>query len=143
VDDELPNDRDERVPVCVAVAEAHTLLGNWGKLRTVLKVQSGKWGDLEFQREALNARVDREDGNEPGSKKALGSRSDIGARKPGALTALARFATAWKWDDQYADLLWHVADGRMKPQRRRPCSSFCEYSPRKNTLESSMCFSKC
>ena len=108
--DEMPNERTERMPVCVAVAEAHTLLGNWGRLKTMLKFQ--QWGELEFQREALIARVNREDGNDAGSNKHWEAALTLARENPEHLSALARFASAWKWDEQYTNVLWVAARGR-------------------------------
>ncbi len=111
--DELPNDRVERVPVCVAVAEAHALLANWTKLKPLLKFQ--KWGDLEFQREALVARVTREEGDESGSHSHWNAAVQLAGERREALSALARFAGTWKWDEEYTNLLWVIARGRNEP----------------------------
>ena len=108
--DELPNQRSERVPVCVAIAEAHALLGNWGKLKSLLQYQ--KWGDLEFQREALTARVDREEGDEMGASSHWTAAVALAADRRTALSALGRFATAWKWEKEYTSLCWTIANGR-------------------------------
>ena len=110
---ELPSDRVERVPVCVAVAEAHALLGNWSKLKSVLKFQ--KWGELEFQREALVARVTREEGDEAGSHSHWNAAVTLAAERRDAHAALARFAVAWKWEEEYTNLLWVIAKGRNDP----------------------------
>ena len=110
---EMPNDRSERVPVCVAVAEAHALLGNWGKLKTMLKFQ--KWGELEFQREALTARVTREEGDEAGAHSHWNAAVTLATERRDALSALARFAGAWNWDEEYTNLLWVIARGRNEP----------------------------
>ena len=110
---EMPNERTERVPVCVAVAEAHALLGNWRQLRVLLKFQ--KWGDLEFQREALIARVAREDGDEAGSHSHWNAAVTLAAERREAVSALARFASAWNWDEEYTNLLWVIARGRNDP----------------------------
>lgn len=112
--DEMPNERTEKVPVCMAVAEAHTLLGNWGKLKTMLKFQ--QWGDVEFQREALIARVNREDGNDAGSNKHWEAAMTLARENQTHLAALARFAIAWKWDEQYTSLLWVMARGKTNPK---------------------------
>ena len=110
---ELPNDRVERVPVCVAVAESYAILGNWGKLKALLKFQ--KWGELEFQREALVARVTREEGDEAGSHSHWNAAVTLAAERSDALSALARFAGTWKWNEEYINLLWVIARGRNDP----------------------------
>ena len=108
--DEMLNERTERPPVCVAVAEAHALLGNWGRLKTMLKYQ--QWGELEFQREALTARVSREDGNNAVANKHWDAALTMARDNPEHLGALARFAVAWKWEEQYTSVLWALARGR-------------------------------
>lgn len=109
---ELPNDRSERVPVCVAIAESHALLGNWGKLKSLLRFQ--KWGELEFQREALTARVAREEGDEIGSQSHWAAAVALAADREDSLTALMRFTTTWKWQDEHTNLLWAIANGRNR-----------------------------
>lgn len=105
----VSNDRSERVPVCVSIAEAHALIGNWGKLKSLLRSQ--KWGDLEFQREALFARVAREEGDDSGAQAHWGVAVNLSAGRDVALSALARFTSAWKWDEEYMNLLWVMANG--------------------------------
>ena len=107
--EQIPNDRSERVPVCVAIAEAHALLGNWGKLKTLLRFQ--KWSDLEFQREALIAAAARAEGDEKGAQAHWGAAVTLSAGRNTAMSALVRFATAWKWDEEYMNLLWSIANG--------------------------------
>ncbi|MEO7319560.1 MAG: hypothetical protein ABIZ56_11275, partial [Chthoniobacteraceae bacterium] len=111
--EQVPNDRSERVPVCVSIAEAHALLGNWGKLKSLLRFQ--KWGELEFQREALIARVAREEGDDSGAQAHWGAAVTLSAGRDVALSALARFASAWKWDEEYMNLLWVIANGDSSP----------------------------
>jgi tetratricopeptide (TPR) repeat protein len=112
--DELPTDRSERVPVCVAIAEAHALLGNWGKLKSLLRFQ--KWGELEFQREALTARVLREEsGDETGARSHWAAAVALAGERREALSALGRFAVTWKWEEEYTNLLWVIANGRDQP----------------------------
>ena len=107
---DLPNDRADRVPVCVAIAEAHTLLGNWGKLNSLLRLQKD-WGDLQFQYEALSARVARAEGNIDSSKSHWTAAVQLAAGKKEPLAALERFVLAWGWEEEYTNLLWDVAKG--------------------------------
>ena len=106
----LPSDRVEREPVCVVVAEAHVLLGNWGKLRSLMRFQN--WGELEFQRLAIEARVLREDGDAAGSASRWASAVAKAGERKVALAALARFAKAWKWEEEFTNLLWVIANGQ-------------------------------
>lgn len=107
---DLPNERSERVPVCVGVAEAHALLGNWGKLKTLLRFQ--KWGELEYQREALTARVAREEGDDGSAHSHWAAAVALAGERPEAVAALQRFARVWNWDDEATGLLWIIANGR-------------------------------
>ena len=106
----LSSGRSTRMPVCVAVAEAHALLGNWSELKTLLKIE--KWDELEFQRDALIARVMREEGDEAGSKSHWAAAVTGAGERPVAQAALMRFANAWNWNREYTDLLWRIAAGR-------------------------------
>ena len=108
--DVIPSDRAERSPVCVAIAEAHVLLGNWGKLRSLMRFQN--WGELEFQRLAIEARVLREDRDDAGSKSRWAAAVAKAGERKEALAALGRFAKAWKWDEEYTNLLWVIANGQ-------------------------------
>ena len=90
--------------------EAHALLGNWGKLKSLLRYQ--KWGDLEFQREALTARVAREEGDDIGATSHWAAAVTLAADRRTALSALGRFAVAWKWEKEYTSLCWTIANGR-------------------------------
>ena len=107
---ELPNDRSERVPVCVAIGEAHTLLGNWGKLKSLLRFQ--KWSNLEYEREALTARVSKEENDDAGRRSHWSAAVALASDRREALSALGRLAKAWHWDEEYTNLLWIVANGR-------------------------------
>ena len=132
--DEMPNERTERPPVCVVVAEAHALLGNWGRLKTMLKYE--QWGELEFQREALIARVNREDRNDAGSNKHWEAALTMARDNPEHLSALARFAAAWKWEEQYTNVLWVVARGRNIAAAKPVLQQLLrKYSAEQNTRE--------
>lgn len=113
--EELPNDRTERVPVCVSIAEAHALLANWGKLKSLMRFQ--KWGDLEFQREALQARVARAEDDAPGAISHWQAAVQLASDRKEALGALGRFAIAWEWTEEYTNLLWVIANGNSAALR--------------------------
>ena len=132
--DEMPNERTERPPLCMAVAEAHALLGNWGRLRSMLKDQ--QWGELEFQREALTARVNREDGNDDGANKHWEHAVTLAGENQEHLGALARFADTWGWKEEYVSVVWAVARGR-NPATAMPALQqlLRKYSEEKNTRE--------
>lgn len=110
----LPNDRSERVPVCISLAEAHALLGNWGRLKSLLRVQ--KWGDLEFQRVALTARAARAEDDAPGAQSHWAAAVVMAGDRKENVEALQRFAIAWGWNEEYVGLLWRIAESRNAPE---------------------------
>ena len=111
---DLPSERGERVPVCVVIAEAHALAGNWDKLKHILRFQ--KWGDLAYQHEALTARVAREDGDENGAQSHWNAAVTMASDHNESLAAMGRFAARWKWDKEYIDLLWLIANRPNQPE---------------------------
>ena len=110
---QLPNDRTERANVSPVIAEAHALTGGWGKLKSILRFQ--KWGELEFQREALTARVAQNDGDDTGAHSHWAAAMALAGERREALGALGRFAQAWKWDEEYTNVVWAFANGRDHP----------------------------
>jgi predicted Zn-dependent protease len=95
--------------VAVALAEAYLMQKDWENLKT--QVKFGNWGNLEFQRLALLARVAREEGDAPGaSAQWKAAMAATGTRRED-LATLARLATTWKWQDEANSVLWQLARG--------------------------------
>ncbi|HZJ16639.1 MAG TPA: hypothetical protein VFD27_16405 [Chthoniobacteraceae bacterium] len=131
----LPEERRYRLPVTLAYAESLVMLASarekedpaaaaadWDQLEQLLKLVKD-WRDLDFQREALFARLLRARGDAKGddalktsSRDHWGKAVSAAGSRPFALQALVRFATAWKWNDEYIRLLWTIANGRENPQ---------------------------
>lgn len=111
----LPDERRLRNPVILAYAESLVLSNSPDDLEVLLKL-SKDWGDLEFQREALVAWLLRAKGDETSSRDHWGKAVSGAGSRPFALQALVRFATAWKWEDEYIRLLWTIANGRENPE---------------------------
>jgi hypothetical protein len=110
----LPEEVRTRMPVCLAMAESYALLNDWNGLTPILKL--GPWGELEFQREALTARMLREQGDDDGSKSHWNQAVTMAGERPQAVTTLLRMTAAWKWDDEYVNLLWTIAKGAVDPR---------------------------
>ena len=111
----LPEERRLRIPVVLAYAESLVLSNSPDDLEVLLKL-SKDWGDLEFQREALLAWLLRAKGDETSSRNYWGKAVSSAGSRGFALQALVRFATAWKWNDEYNGLLWIIAKGRENPE---------------------------
>jgi hypothetical protein len=112
--DRLPNERRLKAPVAIALAEAITLRSDWERLRPIVK--TGDWGELNFQRQALLARVLREQGDEAGSKTQWNAAVTAAADRPEAYDTLLTLVRLWKWDDEQNALLWTIARGRSTPR---------------------------
>ena len=112
----LPEERRLRLPVVLAYAESLILSNSTDDLRVPLKL-SKDWGDLEFQREALLAWLLRAKGDATSSRDHWARPFQAPARVALPGCALVCFATAWKWNDVYINLLWTIiAKGRENPQ---------------------------
>ena len=54
-------------------------------------------------------------GDEAGAHSHWNAAVTLAGERRDALSALARFASAWKWDEEYTNLLWVIARGRNEP----------------------------
>jgi tetratricopeptide (TPR) repeat protein len=110
----LPNETRLRPPVAIAVAEALTVQKDWEGLRPI--VRAGEWGDLDFQRRALLARVLREAGDEPGSRTQWDSAVTTAGDRVESYETLMTLTRLWKWDAEQTALLWTMARGKAAPK---------------------------
>jgi Tfp pilus assembly protein PilF len=110
----LPNERRLRPPVAIALAEAYTILRDWDGLRPIVKV--GEWGELDFQRRALLARVMREQGDAAGSRAQWSSAVTGAGDRPEPQATLMTLTKMWNWEDERVALLWVIARGRNAPK---------------------------
>ncbi len=121
------------LPVQLATSEVCAALGDWKQLRELLN--KGEWGDLEFLRFAMLAKVvDETTGH---ARKAdfqahweRATSSTIG--NPNALSMLARLVTTWGWKNEAAQVWWLLA---AKPSGQRSALKvlFRIYSEQKDT----------
>ena len=110
----MPNERRLRAPVSIALSEAHTILQDWEGLRPLVK--AGEWGDLDFQRHALLARVLREQNDEPGSRAQWNTAVAAASDREDALATLVGLSLRWKWHDEHNALLWVIARTDKNPK---------------------------
>jgi tetratricopeptide (TPR) repeat protein len=110
----LPNEARLRPPLAIAIAEAFTVQKDWEGLRPI--VRAGEWGDLDFQRRALLARVLREAGDEPGSRTQWDSAVTTAGDRVEAYETLMTLTRLWQWDAEQTTLLWAIARGRTAPK---------------------------
>lgn len=124
-----------QMPVPLGMAEACANVGDWRRVREL--VAAADWGELEFVRLAIDARVSaemsghkRDESFQSRWERALHStRSD-----PNALAMLARLVRGWGWKAEEAEAWWRIAAG---PAGQRPAlkALFRLHSADKNTRE--------
>lgn len=131
----LPPKTRAQIPIPLAEAEARTALGDWKRLRVLLN--HSDWGDLEFLRFAMLAKVVHETTGH--ARRAdfqthweRATSSTIG--NANALSMLARLVTGWGWKAEAAQVWWLIA---AKPAGQRPAlkALFQIYSEQKNARE--------
>ncbi len=110
----VPNEARLRAPLAIAIAEAFTVQKDWEGLRPI--VRAGEWGELDFQRRALLARVLREAGDEAGSRTQWDSAVTTAGDRLEAYETLMTLTRLWKWNAEQTALLWTIARGRAAPK---------------------------
>jgi hypothetical protein len=110
----LPPAKRTILPLPTGIAESYVLLGDWDALKSL--VTGANWGQAEYMRLAVLARVSREDGDDLDFQTNWSSAVRAATHTPEALAVLARTAVDWRWDDQAEDLLWRVAQGSYDQQ---------------------------
>jgi tetratricopeptide (TPR) repeat protein len=110
----LPEEIRNQYPVPTAIAESYTNLRDWKRLKPM--VVEGDWGNSDFMRLALHARVLREEGEELASRTQWTAAIKATGQRPEALEQLTRFASGIRWEAEATDLLWQVARGNDNPQ---------------------------
>jgi tetratricopeptide (TPR) repeat protein len=110
----LPEEIRTQYPVPTAIAEAYTNLRDWKRVKPM--VVEGSWGNSDFMRLALLARVLREEGEELTSRTQWTAAIKATGQRPEALEQLTRFASGMRWEAEATDLLWQVARGKDNPQ---------------------------
>ena len=131
----LPPKVRARLPVPLGEAEARTALGDWKQLREI--VREADWGDLEFLRLAIHARVLYEtDGQRRRSEfRTMWEGAKNSTRgNPNALMMLGRLVKGWGWT-QEATEAWWLAARNGTGNRAALKALFSHYSAEKNTRE--------
>ena len=131
----LPEKIRAQMPVPLAEAEARTALADWKKLREI--VREADWGDLDFLRLAICARVIYEtDGQKRRTEfRATWERAKNATRgNPDALVMLGRLVNGWGWKEE-ATQVWWLAARNATGQRAALKALFQTYSVEKNTRE--------
>jgi predicted Zn-dependent protease len=121
--------------VPLAEAEARTAQADWKQLREI--VRDADWGDLEFLRFAIHARVLYEtDGQKRRSEFHLMWERAMTATRgnPDALVMLGRLVNGWGWKEEAAQVWWLAA--RSGPAQHAALKAlYGLYSAEKNTRE--------
>jgi Flp pilus assembly protein TadD len=131
----LPAQLRSTMPVPLAEAEARTALADWKQLREIAR--DADWGDLEFLRHAILARVQFEtDGARRRTDfRAVWERAMNSTRgNPNALVMLGRLVNGWGWRQEAAEAWW-LAARNGTGQRAALKALFETYSAEKNTRE--------
>ena len=123
------------LPVQLATSEAFAVLGDWKRLRDLLV--NGDWGDIEFLRFAMLAKV--VDETAAHARRAefqtyWERAKSLTNGNPNALSMLARLVNGWGWKTEAAQVWWLVA---AKDAGQRPAlkALFQIHSETKNTRE--------
>jgi len=131
----LPPKTRLQFPVPLAEAEACTALADWKQLREIIR--DSDWGDLEFLRNAIHARVLYEtDGRKRRSEfRAMWEQAMSATRgNPSALLMLGRLVNGWGWKQEAAEVWW-LAARNGTGQRAALKALFETYSAEKKTRE--------
>ena len=133
--DALPAKLRAQLPVPLAEAEARTALGDWKKLREI--VRDSDWGDLEFLRLAIHARVLFETGGQTRRSEfrpMWESAMNATRGNPDALVMLGRLVNGWGWKAEATEVWWLAAKSGTGG-RAALKALFENYSAGKNTRE--------
>jgi Flp pilus assembly protein TadD len=124
-----------RLPVPLALAEACTILKDWKRLGKLINGED--WGDLEFLRCGIHARLLRETSARPRDPDftAMWERAMNATRgDTNALAMLARLVTGWGWKDEATQVWWLAA--RPGPTQRAALKAlYGIHSEDRNTRE--------
>jgi predicted Zn-dependent protease len=124
-----------QLPIPLAEAEARTALADWRHLREI--VRDADWGDLEFLRFAIHARVLYETyaRKRRAEFRAMWERATNATKgNTNALSMLARLVTGWGWKDEAAQIWWLVTRNSTG-QRPALKALYAMHSADRNTRE--------
>jgi len=97
-----------------ALADSFIVMRDWKSLANLLK--TGSWTSAESLRFALQAKVARETGDDPGHEKNWAMAVEKAGSDRVRLEVLQRLASQWNWPAKAAGVLWQLADN---PQAQR------------------------
>lgn len=108
----LPKEISQANPVPLAIAEAHSFVGEWNELRAL--VESKEWGDFEALRLAVLSHAlhrlsppDRPSIEAQTAWRGAIKRAQI---NPEQLVALAQLAAGWGYQNDAEQVWWTIAD---------------------------------
>lgn len=131
----LPANIRSQLPVPLGEAEARAALADWKQLREI--VREADWGDLEFLRLAIHARVIFEtDGQRRRTefRTMWDSAKNTTRGSPNALMMLGRLVKGWGWKDEAAEVWW-LASRQSAGNRVALKALFATYTAERNTRE--------
>ena len=98
--------------VQIALSDSFVTVKDWVGLQRL--VNSGNWGTIDFLRNAISARAQREQGNDPESAAQWNEAMKKVAANPRHIMMLAETVEKWGWRSEAIDLLWLVAKDPVK-----------------------------
>jgi cytochrome c-type biogenesis protein CcmH/NrfG len=104
----LPPEQLSKWPVCLAMAESYTKVGDWNRLEN--EINNQQWGRYEFLRHAYLALASRKQGKGTVADREWSAAEKAAGSQPDLLSALARAATDWGWQNEAVRALWTLAD---------------------------------
>jgi hypothetical protein len=93
-------------PVPLALAEAHSKLGDWSDLQKL--AQTANWGESEFLRHAYLARAFRGKNEATAATHEWTEATRAASARPQSVLMLARMIYDWGWKNESIDLLWQL-----------------------------------
>lgn len=119
----LPPEMLGGIPLRLALADSYVQLRDWSALAAMLK--RGSWDRVESFRLALQAKVARETGDDPGFEKAWAQAIVKAGNDNGRLDVLQKLAFQWHWTDKAVAVLWSLAEN--PPIRKDALQSLYRY----------------
>jgi predicted Zn-dependent protease len=107
---QLPAEMLSSVPMRFALANSYVQLRDWHALKQTL--ERGPWDRAESLRLALEAKVARETGDDPGFEKNWVAAVAKSAGNPERLNMLQTIAFQWQWQDKATAVLWMLTEYR-------------------------------
>ena len=120
------NDKQVRL----AIADTYTQIHDWPAIEQL--VAKTDWGDYEFLRHALKARMARETGQNALFEKEWTAALRGAGSNSQAANVLERVASGWGWKDEALEVLWTLSENR-EAQRDALLTLYRYYSNKRDT----------